>query len=49
MNEFWKVLLEGRNCVADIPAERFDSSFWYSADETKAGKTCTTKAALIDG
>ncbi|XP_023287234.1 uncharacterized protein LOC111673635 [Seriola lalandi dorsalis] len=49
LDNFWKVLLEGKNCVVDIPAERFDSTFWFDADESKPGKTRTTKAALIDG
>ncbi|KAG7526546.1 putative polyketide synthase 1 [Solea senegalensis] len=49
LESFWRVLLEGKNCVADIPAERFDTSFWYDADDGKPGKTQTTKAALIDG
>uniref|UniRef100_A0A3Q1JLE4 Uncharacterized protein n=1 Tax=Anabas testudineus TaxID=64144 RepID=A0A3Q1JLE4_ANATE len=49
LDKFWRVLLEGRNCVVDIPAERFDTSFWYDADDSKAGKMQTTKAALIDG
>nr|XP_020459534.1 uncharacterized protein LOC109962294 [Monopterus albus] len=49
LDNFWKVLLEGKNCVVDIPAERFDTSFWYSADGSKPGKTQTTKAALIEG
>ncbi|XP_030254965.1 highly reducing polyketide synthase 40-like [Sparus aurata] len=49
LDNFWRVLLEGKNCVVDIPAERFDTNFWYDADESKPGKTQTTKAALIEG
>ncbi|XP_010765922.1 lovastatin diketide synthase LovF-like [Notothenia coriiceps] len=49
LDNFWKVLLEGKNCVVDIPTERFDTTFWYDADESKPGKTQTTKAALIEG
>lgn len=49
LDNFWRVLLEGKNCVVDIPAERFDTTFWYDADESKPGKTQTTKAALIEG
>lgn len=49
LDNFWKVLLEGRNCVVDIPDERFDSTYWYDPDDSKPGKTQTTKAALIDG
>ncbi|XP_074477264.1 phthioceranic/hydroxyphthioceranic acid synthase [Sebastes fasciatus] len=49
LDNFWTVLLEGMNCVVDIPAERFDTSVWYDADDSKPGKTQTTKAALIEG
>lgn len=49
LDNFWSVLLKGKNCVLDIPAERFDTSFWYNADGAKPGKTQTAKAALIEG
>ncbi|XP_036375961.1 highly reducing polyketide synthase cm3B-like [Megalops cyprinoides] len=49
LDSFWKVLLEGKNCAVQIPNERFDSAFWYDPDENKAGKSCTAKAALIEG
>ncbi|XP_077481055.1 phenolphthiocerol synthesis polyketide synthase type I Pks15/1 [Stigmatopora argus] len=49
LENFWKVLLEGQNCVVDIPPERFDMASWYDPDGSKPGKTHTRKAALIDG
>ncbi|XP_047468168.1 highly reducing polyketide synthase cm3B-like [Mugil cephalus] len=49
LENFWKVLVDGRNCSVPIPKERFDLASWYDPDESKAGKTRTTKAALIDG
>lgn len=49
LDNFWRVLLEGKNCVVDIPAERFNTTSWYDADDGKPGKTQTTKAALIEG
>ncbi|KAI3355406.1 hypothetical protein L3Q82_018245, partial [Scortum barcoo] len=49
LDNFWRVLLEGKNCTVDIPAERFDTTFWYDPDDRKPGKTQTTKAALIEG
>uniref|UniRef100_A0A3P8ZRE7 Carrier domain-containing protein n=1 Tax=Esox lucius TaxID=8010 RepID=A0A3P8ZRE7_ESOLU len=48
LENFWKVLLEGKNCAVPIPNERFDCSQWYDPDN-KVGKSCTAKAALIDG
>ncbi|KAM7390199.1 hypothetical protein PAMA_008397 [Pampus argenteus] len=49
LDNFWKVLMEGKNCAVDIPAERFDTTSWYDPDDSKPGKIQTTKAALIDG
>ncbi|KAM6900477.1 phthioceranic/hydroxyphthioceranic acid synthase [Xenentodon cancila] len=49
LDNFWRVLLEGKNCAADVPAERFDTTFWYDADVNKPGKMQTNKAAFIDG
>ncbi|XP_029611603.1 probable polyketide synthase 1 [Salmo trutta] len=49
LDNFWNVLLEGKNCTLPIPNERFNSTFWYDADNSKPGKSHTSKAALIDG
>ncbi|KAJ4925712.1 hypothetical protein JOQ06_018432 [Pogonophryne albipinna] len=49
LDNFWKVLLEGKNCSVPIPKERFDKSSWYDPDDNKAGKSRTAKAALING
>ncbi|XP_051573912.1 uncharacterized protein LOC127452493 [Myxocyprinus asiaticus] len=49
LENFWKVLLQGKNCAVQIPNERFDLSMWYDPDDSKAGRSCTAKAALIDG
>ncbi|KAM9552418.1 phthioceranic/hydroxyphthioceranic acid synthase-like isoform 1-T1 [Salvelinus alpinus] len=49
LDSFWKVLLEGKNCSVPIPDERFNSTYWYDADNRKPGKSHTIKAALIDG
>ncbi|KAK7142954.1 hypothetical protein R3I94_012338 [Phoxinus phoxinus] len=49
LENFWRVLLHGENCAVQIPDDRFSLSQWYDPDESKAGKTHTAKAALIDG
>ncbi|XP_075443768.1 phthioceranic/hydroxyphthioceranic acid synthase-like [Ascaphus truei] len=49
IDNFWKVLVDGRNCTGEIPAERFDTKIWYDPNSNKSGKICTTRAALIDG
>ncbi len=35
--------------MEQIPDERFDTSEWFHPNESKPGKTQTTKAALIEG
>ncbi|XP_055018203.1 putative inactive phenolphthiocerol synthesis polyketide synthase type I Pks15 isoform X6 [Boleophthalmus pectinirostris] len=49
VDNFWRVLVEGRNCASDIPTERFNSTLWYDPDDSKPGKTQTQKAAFING
>lgn len=41
--------MEGRNCVVQIPDERFETSEWFHPDESEPGKTRTKTAALIEG
>ncbi|KAA0711770.1 putative polyketide synthase 23 [Triplophysa tibetana] len=49
LENFWRVLLNGKNCAVEIPNDRFDLTQWYDSDDRKPGKTYTAKAALIDG
>lgn len=49
LNNFWKVLVDGKNCAVDIPQQRFDVTQWYNPDDAILGKIQTTKAAFIDG
>ncbi|KAM6280997.1 mycolipanoate synthase-like [Porphyrio hochstetteri] len=48
IDNFWKVLEEGRNCTVEIPVERFNVQEWYDPDDNKPGKMCTTRAALLN-
>ncbi|XP_043922078.1 highly reducing polyketide synthase cm3B-like [Protopterus annectens] len=48
LDNFWKVLVEGKNCTVEIPPERFNTKLWYDSDDQKAGKIRTSRAALID-
>ncbi|KAL8165029.1 UNVERIFIED_CONTAM: hypothetical protein K2H54_025299 [Gekko kuhli] len=47
-DSFWEVLENGRNCTVEIPPERFNIREWYDADDSKPGKTHTSRAALLD-
>ncbi|XP_067852325.1 phthioceranic/hydroxyphthioceranic acid synthase-like [Heptranchias perlo] len=49
IENFWKVLLEGKSCVTDIPANRFDIKVWHDIDDNKAGKMVTKRACFIEG
>ncbi|XP_072566992.1 phenolphthiocerol/phthiocerol polyketide synthase subunit C-like [Paramormyrops kingsleyae] len=49
LDNFWKVLQDGRNCAVQIPEERFDCTHWYDPDDSKPGKSRTERASLIDG
>ncbi|XP_078056372.1 phthioceranic/hydroxyphthioceranic acid synthase-like [Mustelus asterias] len=49
IDNFWNVLLEGRNCVVDIPPDRFDYKLWHDTDDNKAGKMITKRACFIEG
>uniref|UniRef100_A0A667Z092 Fatty acid synthase 2 n=1 Tax=Myripristis murdjan TaxID=586833 RepID=A0A667Z092_9TELE len=49
LDNFWDVLVNGRNCSVPIPKERFDLASWYDPDDNKAGKSRTAKAAVIEG
>ncbi|XP_054846931.1 uncharacterized protein LOC129337354 [Eublepharis macularius] len=46
IDNFWRVLEEGKNCNIEIPPERFDIKDWYDLDNTKPGKTSTRHAAF---
>lgn len=49
LDNFWKVLVDGKNCAVDIPEQRFNVAQWYDPDDASLGKIQTTKAAFIDG
>ncbi|XP_077792942.1 phenolphthiocerol synthesis polyketide synthase type I Pks15/1-like [Podarcis muralis] len=48
IDNFWRVLVEGRNCVVEIPPERFETKSWYDPDSHKPGKTSTRHAAFTE-
>ncbi len=37
LDEFWDTLTEGRDCVTEIPADRWDSNRWYDPDPAAPG------------
>ncbi|CDZ76614.1 Polyketide synthase PksN [Legionella massiliensis] len=49
VNEFWDNLIQGRDSVTDIPAERFDINDYYSPIQGQKGGICTRKGGFIEG
>ncbi|XP_069815821.1 mycolipanoate synthase-like [Dendropsophus ebraccatus] len=49
IDNFWKVVVEGRNCTIEIPEDRFNVKHWYDTDYNKPGKICTSRAAIVEG
>ena len=38
LDQFWNNLWEGRNCIAEVPASRWNVNQYYSADDQAPGK-----------
>jgi 1-acyl-sn-glycerol-3-phosphate acyltransferase len=46
--EFWKLLCDGVDAIAEIPRERFDIDAFFDADPAKPGKIYTRWGGFID-
>ncbi|XP_072176746.1 probable polyketide synthase 1 [Diadema setosum] len=47
-DDFWKVLLEGKECIQEIPADRWVIDNFYDEDQTRQGKMVTRRCGLIE-
>jgi polyketide synthase PksN len=47
--EFWRNLRDGKDCITEIPKERWDHSLYYDEDKNKAGKTYSKWGGFLDG
>jgi acyl transferase domain-containing protein/NADPH:quinone reductase-like Zn-dependent oxidoreductase/acyl carrier protein len=45
---FWKLLVEGRNAVSDVPADRWNVARYYDPEPGIAGKTFAKRAGFLD-
>ena len=45
---FWQLLVDGREAVTDVPAERWDIDSLYDPDPDMPGKMSTRRAGFID-
>ena len=46
---FWKLLVEGRDAVSEIPADRWNVERFYDAEPGLAGKVIAKRGGFIDG
>ncbi len=49
IREFWQVLREGRDCITEIPRERWDHSQYYDEEKGRAGKTYSKWGGFLEG
>src|SRR5205085_10499230 len=48
LKDFWRNLQDGRDCITEIPAERWDHSLYFDSDPTKAGKSYSKWGGFLD-
>jgi acyl transferase domain-containing protein/thioesterase domain-containing protein/aryl carrier-like protein len=48
LQEFWSNLREGRDCITEIPEDRWDHSLYFDADMDKPGKTYCKWGGFLD-
>ncbi|UJF34762.1 SDR family NAD(P)-dependent oxidoreductase [Paenibacillus hexagrammi] len=49
LQEFWNNLRDGRDCITEIPKERWDSSLNFDEDKTNSGKTYSKRGGFLEG
>lgn len=48
VDEFWQNLVQGRDCITEVPAERWDHSLYFDPDKDKPGKTYCKWGGFLD-
>ncbi|MBO4555252.1 MAG: type I polyketide synthase, partial [Elusimicrobiales bacterium] len=48
-DEFWQNVLDGRNCITEVPKDHWDSALYYSPDRRAEDKTYTKIGGFIEG
>ncbi|MEU2996697.1 SDR family NAD(P)-dependent oxidoreductase [Streptomyces sp. NPDC006995] len=49
LEEFWDVLRSGRDCLGEIPADRWNADDWYAPEAGVPGRTYLRRGGFIDG
>jgi acyl transferase domain-containing protein/short-subunit dehydrogenase/acyl carrier protein len=48
LEEFWKNFKQGKDCVTEIPKDRWDYNMYYDPDKNKQGKSYSKWGGFID-
>ncbi|MEU0880583.1 beta-ketoacyl synthase N-terminal-like domain-containing protein [Lentzea sp. NPDC005914] len=48
-DEFWQMLLDGKDCVTEVPRDRWDAEAMYDPDRTRVDRTFTKWGSFLDG
>ncbi|WP_369751182.1 SDR family NAD(P)-dependent oxidoreductase [Brevibacillus sp. BC25] len=49
IQDFWKNLRDGKDCITEIPKDRWDHSLYFDEAKDKIGKTYSKWGGFIDG
>jgi acyl transferase domain-containing protein/acyl carrier protein len=48
LDAYWDLLINGRDGISEVPAERWDAEAYYDPDPDAPGKICTKKGGFLD-
>ncbi|WP_435213360.1 SDR family NAD(P)-dependent oxidoreductase [Streptomyces sp. bgisy034] len=48
LDEFWEVLRTGRDCLSEVPGDRWDADVWYAPEPGTAGRSYLRRGGFID-
>jgi polyketide synthase PksN len=49
IKEYWNNLRDGKDCITEIPRERWDHNLYFDEDKNKPGKTYSKWGGFLDG
>lgn len=49
IQELWKILQDGKDCITEVPKDRWNHSLYFDEDKNKPGKTYCKWGGFIEG
>ena len=49
LEQFWENLCQGKDCITEIPKDRWDHRLYFDADKNKAGKSYSKWGGFLNG